>query len=108
LTAKDGRLVLLVRLVERRATQRETGVVDEDVEAAEVLDRLPDEAAAARGVGDVELERDLRLEPLHPPRAARDAHAGGCERGRSRLADARRGAGHDRPLAAQVERRSWP
>ena len=42
---EDGRLVLLARLVERRATQREAGVVDEDVEAAEMLDRLPDEAA---------------------------------------------------------------
>ena len=105
---EDGRLVLLARLVERRAAEREAGVVDEDVEAAETLDRLRDEALAARGVGDVELERDLGLEPLDPPRAARDAHAGGCERGRRRPADAGRGAGHDRPLAAQVERSHGP
>ena len=106
--AEDGRLVLLARLVERRAAEREAGVVDEDVEAAELLDRLRDEALAARGVGDVELERDLRLEPLDPPRAARDAHARGCERGRRRPADAGRRAGDDRALAGQVERSHGP
>jgi hypothetical protein len=46
------------RLVERRAAECETGVVDEDVEAAELLHGLRDEALAAREVGDVELERD--------------------------------------------------
>ena len=69
------RLVLLGRLVERRAAEREPGVVDEDVDAAELLDRRCDEARAARRVGDVELERDIRLEPLDAARAAGDADA---------------------------------
>ena len=46
---EDGRFVLLARLVERHAAERETCIVDEDVEAAEMLDGLRDEPLAARG-----------------------------------------------------------
>jgi hypothetical protein len=60
---------------ERVAAEREAGVVDEDVEPPSSLDRRGDEALAARRVGDVELERDVRLEPLDAARAAGDARA---------------------------------
>ena len=46
--SKTVALVLLARLVERRAAEGEAGVVDEDVEPAEPLDRVGDEARAAR------------------------------------------------------------
>jgi hypothetical protein len=62
-------LVLLGRVAEGVAAEREPGVVDEDVEpAAELRDRLLDEALAARAVGDVERERDLGRELVAPPR----------------------------------------
>ena len=41
-------LVLLGRLVERCPPERQPGVVEEDVDAAELLDRLGDEAPGAR------------------------------------------------------------
>ena len=104
----DGRLVLLARLVERGPAHGETGVVDEDVEAADALDGLCDEAFAAHGVGDVQRERDLGLQPIDAARAAGHVHARSRERSRSRAADARRRAGHDRPLAGQVEGRHGP
>jgi hypothetical protein len=97
------RLVFVGRLVERRASEREAGVVDEDVEASEAVDGFRDELLAVRGVGHVELERHLRLEPLDAPSAAHDAHSRGGERRRRRAADARRRPGDDRPLAGQVE-----
>src|SRR5205085_9284459 len=97
------RLVLLARLVERSAAECEAGVVDEDVEAAEPLDRFRHEALTARRVGDVERERDLRLQPPHSTRTAGDPHARIRERHRGRAADARRGASYDRALAGQVE-----
>ena len=47
---EHGRLVLLAARVEGVAAEAEAGVVDEDVEPAERLDRRVDEALAARGV----------------------------------------------------------
>ena len=101
---EDAALVLLGRVVERRAPEREARVVDEDVDpAAELLDRLGDEGRAARRIPDVELERDLRLQPLDAPRAARDADAVLGELPRGRLPEAGRGAGDDRRPAGEVE-----
>jgi hypothetical protein len=77
---EDRRLVLLARLVERGAADREPRVVDEDVEAAETFDGRGDEPLAARGVGDVELECDLRLEALDAPRTPADASAAAVAR----------------------------
>ena len=57
------------------AAEREAGVVEEDVEPAELVHRARDEALAALLVGDVELERDVGVDPLDAPRAARDADA---------------------------------
>ena len=62
--------------VERVAAEREARGVDEDVDAAELLDGRVDEALAARRVGDVELERDDRCgNPFDPAGAADDARA---------------------------------
>ena len=72
---EHGLLVLLAARVERVAAEAEAGVVDEDVEPAERLDRRVDEALAARGVGDVELERDLGLELVDAAGAAGDLRA---------------------------------
>ena len=66
-----------VESVERVAPESEAGVVDEDVDpAAELLDRLPARSrGAARDVGDVEREREVRLDPARDaarrPRRAR-------------------------------------
>jgi len=73
--AEDALLVVLARLVERRAAEREACVVEEDIEASELLDGRGNEMCAALGVGDVELERDLGLEPLHSACTACDADA---------------------------------
>ena len=77
--AEHPRLVLVARLVERRAAERPARVVDEDVEPAELLHRLGDEARAALGLGHVQLERNLGLEPLHPSGSACDMHSEGGE-----------------------------
>ena len=79
------------------------GVVEEDVEASELLDRGGDEALAALRVGDVELELDVGLEPVDAPRAAGDADAGVLQRTRGRLPDSGRCAGDDRRLAGEVK-----
>ena len=95
-------LVGLVALVERIAAEREAGRVDEHVEpAAESLHGLLDEALAARGIGDVELERDLRVDPVDAPRPAGDARGFATERGDDCRADPTRGAGDDRGLAVE-------
>ena len=89
-------LVRLRRLVEGVAAERKPGAVDDDVEAAE-LGRGPlDEALAARGIGDVELERDLRVDPLDATSPAGHAHSLGSERAHDRGADPARRAGDDR------------
>ena len=83
--------------VERRAAEREAGRVHEHVHGAGRVD----EALAARRVGDVELERDVGLDPLDAARAADDPRALGRERPRRRRADPARGARDDRRLARE-------
>ena len=68
---QDGRLVLGIRLGEGVAPEREPGVVVEDVDPAELGRGARDERRAALLVGDVERKRDVRVDPLDPPRAAR-------------------------------------
>ena len=60
-------LVVLARLPERVAADRTAGVVDEDVQPAERLDRGLDERARAAGVGDVELVREVPFEAVDAP-----------------------------------------
>jgi len=55
-------LIFFGRLPKGIAPEAEPGVVDEDVQAAELADRCLDESLAALSVGDVELELDLRLQ----------------------------------------------
>jgi hypothetical protein len=100
--AEDGRLVLLARLVERGAAEREARIVDEDVEPAEPPNYFSDEAPAAVRLGNVELERDLRLEALDAARAAGHPHARLGERPCRCATDPRRGTRDDRPLPRQV------
>jgi hypothetical protein len=95
---EDRSLVLLGRIRERLTPERETRGVDEDVR----WPRLLDEARATLGVGDVELERDVRLEPLDPPRAADDTRAFRRERAGRRSADSARRAGDDRRPAVEL------
>ena len=73
-------LVGLGRVVERVASECEAGVVDKDVDAAELLDRGRDEALGGGRIGDVELERDVRLDAVDPPCAAGDTGSLGPER----------------------------
>jgi hypothetical protein len=98
---EDPALVLLGRVRERLATQRKAGGVDEDVRGP----RLLDEASAALGITDVELEGDVGLEPLDPPRATDDARAFRLQPARCCGADSARGAGDDRRRA--VEPAQW-
>ena len=58
---EDTLLFLLTRLVERLPPDREAGVVDEDVEAAELVDSCSNERVAALRIGHVELEPDIGL-----------------------------------------------
>src|SRR5207237_3805716 len=73
---EDRALVLLTRLVERRAPEREAGVVDQDVDAAELADRGGNETLAAGRIGDVELEGQGGREALARQRSPRDPSAG--------------------------------
>ena len=59
-------------------------------------------AADAGLVGDVDLERDVGLDPLDPPRTPRHAHARLAQLAHGRGADPGGGAGDDRGLAVQV------
>ena len=82
---------------ERLAPECEAGRVHEDVRGAGGVD----EALAARGVGDVERERDVRLEPLDAAGAADDPRALVREHARRRGADPARGARDDRGRAVE-------
>ena len=93
-----------VRLPERVATEREAGVVEEDVDPAELGRRAPDERRAALLVGDVEREREVRVDALDPARAADDANACLAQLPHGRGADAARRARDDRRLAARDPR----
>src|SRR5437867_3156063 len=79
-------LIFFGRLPKGIAPEAEAGVVDEDVEAAELADRGLDEPLAALSVGDVELELDLRLQLVDAAGAACAASALARERGPSRRA----------------------
>src|SRR5581483_11242436 len=96
-------LVVLARLPERVAADRTAGVVDEDVEPAEGLERAVEEALAARGVGDVQLVNEVAFEALDSARADRDLDAVLAQQPRGRGADPRGRARDDRGLS--VERR---
>jgi hypothetical protein len=84
-------LVGLGRLVDRDASERQPGRVDEDVAAP----RLLDEARAGLGVGDVERKRDVGLETLDAPSPADDPRSLARECDRGRRADPARRAGDD-------------
>ena len=90
------------------------GVVDEDVDLAELLDGLVDDALAVLGNRDVGLHGDAAaaerldalagvLEAFDAARADRDVGAGLGQPLRERDAEPRRCAGHDRHLAVQPE-----
>src|SRR5436190_7882006 len=95
-------LVFFGRLPKRVAAKAEAGVVDQDVEPAELADRGLDEPPAAFLVRDVELELDLRLQLVDAAGAAGDAGSLAGERGRRRGADAARGARDDRGLSLEA------
>ncbi len=93
-------LVDVARLPDGVAAAREPGVVDEDVEPAEVGEGLLDEALAACRVGHVEV----------PVAAGAGVHAspGLGERPRRRGADPARRTGDDRPPAVESRHRREP
>ena len=107
----DHRLLVLVgRLPERVASEAEAGVVDEDVEAAELGHGTLDEALGARAVGDVQLESDQpsAIQLLDPARPNGDLRAGVGEHARGRRPDPARGARDDRRLAVQRSQDAEP
>ena len=91
-----------VRLRERVAAERETGVVVEDVDAAELGGGAPDERGAALLVGHVEGERDVGVDPRDAACTADDAHSGLAELAHRRGAEAARRARDDRCLALEL------
>ena len=99
---QHGRLVLRRRLRERVAPESETGVVVEDVDAAELRCCARDERCAALLVGDVEGERDVRVDALDAPCAADDAHSGLAQLAHGRRSEAARRARDDRGLALEL------
>ena len=101
-------------LARRRVGGADAGVVDEDVDAPELLDGGVDERLAVLGLGDVGGDRDRAaarrldellglLELLDAPRAERDVGAGLSQRLGERHPEAGRGAGDDRDLVVQPE-----
>ena len=99
-------LVIGGRLGERNAAQREAGVVEEDVDPTERLDRPVDERAARRLVGDVERQGDVGVDALDPPGTAHDPHARLAQLPHGRGADPRGGAGDDCCLAREAHART--
>ena len=106
----DLALVLLLCIPDRVPSAREAGVVDEDVQASELLDCGGDERCTGDRVADVEWESDLGLEALGAAGAARDPRARLCQRLRRRRTDSTRRARHDRTLSRQgrCHRRNLP
>ncbi len=96
-------LVVLVDVLDRVAAEREPGVVDEDVDGAELLDHPLDEALGARAVAHVDVVDDVAgTAPLASvARAHADAGAVVFERARRGRADPARRARHDRRLAVE-------
>ena len=101
---QDGRLVLLVRLPERVAAEGEPGVVEEDVEPADLGDRPLDERHAALLVSRVELEREIGLDPLDPPRTTDHVNACLAQLAHGRCSDSARGTGDNGRLFGQAHR----
>ena len=98
-------LVGCPRLGERRAPERESRVVEQDVDPAERLDRRVDERGARRLVGHVDRERDVRLDALDAARAPDDANARLAQLAHRRRADAGRGTRDDCGLSTPGPRR---
>src|SRR6266516_96546 len=94
-------LILFASLPKGVAAETKAGVVDEDVQCAELPDRVPDEPLATFRSGDVELELDLGFELLDAPRPAGHTGAFACDGGRRGCADPARGAGDDRGLSVK-------
>ncbi len=103
---------LLRRLAGGRHRGADAGVVDQDVDPAELLDGGVDEVLAGGGIGDVGAHRDglatgafhqrLRLgQPVDPAGAERHVRAGLGERLREGDTESGRRAGHDRHLAVE-------
>ncbi len=103
----DHPVPLLGGRVLDRAEQHLAGVVDDDVEAAQLVDGAVDRGDRLLLVGDVGLDRqrgvtgaaDLGgqpLQPFEPARRHRDFGPLGGQRPRGRLADATAGAGDQR------------
>jgi hypothetical protein len=103
---QDGPLVVEIRFGERIAAESEARIVEEDVHAAELRDRLLDERRRALLVRDVDVQRHVRLDPLDPPRPADDTHSGLAQLADRRRADAARRTGDDRSLALELHHRS--
>ena len=113
----DGPVEMLVgQLLEAVDVLLEGGVVDEDVELAELVDRLLDRVLAEFGVGDVAGEQDaaaaflldgllglLRVLVLVEI-GERDVGAFACEEHRDRPADAGIAAGDERHLVEKLLR----
>ena len=99
---EDDLLVLLAAFPERVPAKPEPRVVDEDVEPAERIERRRDEALAASGVGDVQLERhDSIWKAVRVPRAGGHADVFGEQGARDRGADSGGCAGDDCRLACE-------
>jgi hypothetical protein len=99
-----GGLVLVGRVPERVAAQAEAGVVDEDVDPAEVGDGALDEALGALAVGDVEIEGVKAFavgKLLDASRSDGDSGAGLRERVGGGCPDPARGAGDDSRLVLE-------
>ena len=84
------------------AAEREARVVVEDVDAAELRRGARDERRAALLVGDVEGEREVRVDSLDTTRAADDAHSSLAQLAHGRRAEAARRARDDRGLALEL------
>src|SRR6266545_1966407 len=104
---EHGPLVLLAAGVERVAAQCKPGSVDENVDAAQLLRRLRDEALAALHVGYVQLQwRDRRRDPVDAARPADDAGTLAGKGLRGRRANPARRPGDDRRPSLQLWHRA--
>ena len=104
---RDHPVPLLDRGVDDRAEQHHPGVVDHDVESAELLRGALDGRDRLLAIGDVGLDREAadlrgqRVEPVLAPRGDGDGRALLGERARRRLADPAARAGDERDRVLQ-------
>ena len=106
----DHAIPLVERSVLDRAEEHHARVVDERVEAAELLDGLRDRALGLRRVSDVGLDHERAVadppghltKPVAATRHERDLRPLRGEGERGRLTDATRGAGDECDGAAQL------